>query len=136
MHQIYLVQRPKAQVQKNFYLLTKKKMITGTLSLGTSKFMGYCQLTPKHPPRRIDVRSVNWNSFHTALLYFTGSKKFNIDMRKRALDKNIMLNEYGVYKIDNKKDRNVVKEFQVDSEEDVFKIIGMDYVKPEDRNIV
>ena len=49
----------------------------------STKYMGFSKLKD-NPVRRIDIRFVPFNSFHTALLYFTGSGEFNKKMRKIA----------------------------------------------------
>ena len=47
---------------------------------------------------QVDLRVVPPASFGAALLYFTGPKAFNIELRKRALEQGLKLNEYGLYK--------------------------------------
>ena len=93
------------------------------------KYMGYCKLK-KYPVRRIDIRYIPYDSYHTALLYFTGSGLFNTKMRKLAERLGYLLNEYGLYKLkDNKKIRIKIK-----SEKDVFNVLGLEYLIPEKRN--
>lgn len=62
-------------------------------------------------------------SFGSALLYFTGSKETNITMRKIAIRKGLKLNEYGVYRGE---ERVAGK-----TEEEVFRSLGMQYIEPE-----
>lgn len=88
------------------------------------KYMGFCRLGNK-PIRRIDIRYFPYESYYTALLYFTGSANFNRNMRSRALKNNFKLNEYGLFKNSTK--------INVKSEEDVFIHLGMRYVSPEMR---
>ena len=45
---------------------------------------------------QVDLRHVPRASFGAALLYFTGSKAHNIELRKIAIDKGLSLNEYGL----------------------------------------
>jgi DNA polymerase (family 10) len=45
---------------------------------------------------QVDLRHVPKESFGAALVYFTGSKAHNIELRKIALDKGLSLNEYGL----------------------------------------
>jgi DNA polymerase (family X) len=47
---------------------------------------------------QVDLRVVPPASLGAALLYFTGPKAFNIELRKRALEQGLKLNEYGLYK--------------------------------------
>lgn len=106
--------------------MTDKNIIT--------KYMGFCQIDNKHPVRRIDIRFVPTSSYYSALLHFTGSGSFNQLMRHRAISLGYKLSEYGLYKVIDKKAEKFEK-VPVKSEEDIFKELGMKYVKPEDRSI-
>src|SRR5262249_59261396 len=46
----------------------------------------------------MDVRVVPAESYGAALQYFTGSKTHNIVIRKRAQDRGLKINEYGVFR--------------------------------------
>jgi DNA polymerase (family 10) len=72
---------------------------------------------------QVDCRVVEQKSFGAALLYFTGSKNFNIKMRKLAIKKGLKISEYGVFK------RN--KFVCGRTEEEIFKYFGMSYIEPE-----
>lgn len=72
---------------------------------------------------QVDCRVVEEKSFGAALLYFTGSKNFNIKLRQLAIKKGLKINEYGVFR----KNRFVVGK----TEEEIFKILGLEYVEPE-----
>jgi len=89
-----------------------------------SKYMGFCKFE-KNPIRRIDIRFVPYESYPTALLYFTGSGNLNKLMRQVAKDQDYKLNEYGLFK--------GKRRIEIKTEEEVFKILGMDYLPPEDR---
>jgi DNA polymerase beta len=94
-----------------------------------TKFMGFCQFSKKLPVRRIDIRYVPYNSYYTALLYFTGSGSFNQNMRQNVKKLGYKLNEYGLYK----KTGDTYKNIKISSEEDIFEKMGFDYVVPEKR---
>ena len=79
-------------------LLNQKKFLIEELSLGKTKYMGICKLNKKSIPRRIDIRYFKKDSYGAALLYFTGSKKFNKMIRQKALNNGLKLNEYGLFK--------------------------------------
>ncbi len=49
---------------------------------------------------QVDVRVVEPEEFGAATLYFTGSKAHNIELRQRAIDRNMILNEYGLFELD------------------------------------
>ncbi|MCP3938167.1 MAG: PHP domain-containing protein, partial [Actinomycetia bacterium] len=46
---------------------------------------------------QVDVRVVEPEQFGAATLYFTGSKAHNIALRQRAIDRGMLLNEYGLF---------------------------------------
>jgi len=72
---------------------------------------------------QVDCRVEKDKSFGAALLYFTGSKNFNIKLRQLAIKKGLKINEYGVFK---------EKRFVCGrTEEEIFKILGMPYIEPE-----
>ena len=86
--------------------------------------MGFCKLKNKEV-RRIDIRFVPFQSYYSALLYFTGSYQLNQEMRQIAKKLGYKLNEYGLYK--NKK---LIK---VNSEKDIFDKLKMKYKEPKYR---
>jgi DNA polymerase (family 10) len=47
--------------------------------------------------RQVDLRTVTEESFSAAWIYFTGSKEHNVFLRGRARERNLTLNEYGLY---------------------------------------
>jgi len=116
--------------------LLDKKYIVGELSKGDTKFNGISRYDSKSKARRIDIRYISMENFYPALLYFTGSGNFNIDMRKRAKSMGYKLSEYHLYKLDetNKKSVNETP-ILVSSEEEIFEILGMNFLKPEQREM-
>jgi DNA polymerase beta len=88
--------------------------------------MGICKLVKNYPLRRIDIRYMPYESFYSAILYFTGAKDFNRKMRYIADSMGYTLNEYGLF------DENG-KPFIVTSEKDIFNILGMEYLTPDKR---
>lgn len=113
--------------------LKKRKILVDNLTdfNNNTKYMGFSKL-PRKPVRRIDVRFVPFESYYYALLYFTGSYQLNREMRILAKQKGYKLNEYGLFKIleDGKISRSKIK---VNSEEDIFKKLNMDYLEPNQR---
>ena len=96
-----------------------------------TKYMGISMHPKKKIARRIDIKFVPYNSFGSAILYFTGSKNFNEKMRGDAKRKGYTLNEYGLYKIANGK-KNLISCF---NEKDIFDELNMEYVEPTKRDI-
>ncbi|MFH0826305.1 MAG: DNA polymerase/3'-5' exonuclease PolX [Candidatus Omnitrophota bacterium] len=74
---------------------------------------------------QVDCRVVEPKSFGAALLYFTGSKNFNIKLRQLAIRKNLKVNEYGIFR----KHSFVAGR----TEEEIFKKLNLEYVEPEMR---
>jgi DNA polymerase/3'-5' exonuclease PolX len=89
-----------------------------------SKYMGIYKLNKDY--RRIDIRYVPYESFYTAILYFTGPKEFNKKMRNIAISLGYKLNEYGLYDKNNKM-------FKIIKEQDVFNKLNMSYLNPHER---
>jgi hypothetical protein len=108
--------------------LIKDKFIIDSLTDVTvpTKYMGLCKFN-NNPIRRIDIRFIPNESYYYALLYFTGSKDFNKKMRLIAINMNYTLNEYGLYNEKNKL-------FKVNSEKEIFDLLGMEYVDPQYRS--
>jgi len=106
--------------------LKNKKMIIDDLTTDTSntKYMGFSKLNDNHI-RRIDIRFVPFQSYHSALLYFTGSFQLNRQMRQIAKKLGYKLNEYGLYKNN--------KLIKVKSEKDIFDKLKLDFKKPKFR---
>jgi DNA polymerase/3'-5' exonuclease PolX len=108
----------------------KNKLIIDNLtSLGEKKYMGVCKLNKTSKARRIDIRCVNSYEYYAAIIYFTGSAKFNIYLRNKALKKGYKLNEYNLEKISNK------QKIYIKYEKELFEILDIEYVSPKKRNI-
>ncbi|QDU92989.1 DNA polymerase/3'-5' exonuclease PolX [Lignipirellula cremea] len=50
---------------------------------------------------QIDLRVVPARSFGAALQYFTGSKEHNVELRGRAKQQGLKINEYGVFRVED-----------------------------------
>ena len=87
-----------------------------------TKYMGFSKYKD-NPIRRIDIRYVPYDVYHSALLYFTGSVTLNINMRKIAEKMGLKLSEYGLTKEDGSK-------LSITSEYDIFKILKIEYLPP------
>ena len=99
----------------------------------TNKAMAFClsidyntKEVNKKIIRRIDFLYVPFEEYATSLFYFTGDKHFNQYIRKYAKSKGYKLNEHGLYKNDIKID-NIL------TEKDIFKELGLSYIKPAER---
>jgi len=79
-----------------------------------------------------DLRVVSDAEYPFALMYFTGSKEHNIVMRQRAIERDLRLNEYGLFR--SKTETRDPKLLQVcKTEEEIFEKLGLHYIPPEMR---
>jgi DNA polymerase (family X) len=85
-----------------------------------------------------DLRIVPAENVGAALLYFIGSKEHNVKLRGLALDKEMTLNEWGLYDLaDHEKaakktgEPPKLKPLASKTEAEVYKKLGMAYVEPE-----
>jgi DNA polymerase beta len=112
--------------------LELEKYIEETLAKGEKKFMGICKLYRHRTSRRLDMIYTQKENYPFALLYFTGSGQFNIEMRNHALSLGYSLNEYGLKNSKGEnKDKLVDHKFK--TEEDIFDFLDIKYIKPSDR---
>jgi len=77
-----------------------------------------------HQDFQVDLRVVKEDSYGSALLYFTGSKAHNIKLRNMAQDENYKINEYGMFKDEDKKVAGK-------NEEEIYKVLNIEYIEPE-----
>jgi len=112
-------------------VLEKAGILTGHLTAkGKTKYMGVCK-GPSGIGRRIDIRFVDHTSLGAAMLYFTGSGKFNKIMRYHANTRGFTLNEYGLYTyVNGVKGDNPIP---AKTEQDIFRILGFVYLTPTER---
>ncbi|MDA8164251.1 MAG: DNA polymerase/3'-5' exonuclease PolX [Desulfobacteraceae bacterium] len=75
------------------------------------------------PGVQVDLRVVPAESFGAALHYFTGSKAHNIAVRKLGVRRKLKINEYGVFRGDERVGGR--------TEEEVFGMVGLPFIEPE-----
>ena len=96
----------------------------------TTKYMGFLKYK-NNLVRRIDIRFVPYKYYYSALLYFTGSREFNRNIRKIAKSKGYKLSEYGLTRIIGKSQYEST--IPIKSEKDIFNILNIPYLEPEYR---
>lgn len=74
---------------------------------------------------QVDVRVVSCKSFGAALVYFTGSKQHNIDLRSLAIGKGWTLSEYGLFRKGSK------RRIGGKTEKEMYSKLGLSYIPPE-----
>jgi len=72
---------------------------------------------------QVDLRVVDPESYGAALHYFTGDKAHNVAIRRLGQQKNLKINEYGVFRGDQR--------IAGDTEESVFQSVGLPWIPPE-----
>jgi DNA polymerase/3'-5' exonuclease PolX len=97
-------------------------LVDDLTELGKTKYMGFLKYKD-NPVRRIDIRFIPYESYHSALLYFTGSAELNKKMRQIAKNKKLKLSEYGLFKENGEK-------IPINNERDVFDILEMEFLIP------
>lgn len=76
--------------------------------------------------RQVDMRIIDEKEWGAALLYFTGSKEHNIHLRQIAKDRDLKINEYGLFETKGDK-RRIAGE----TEESIYKKLGLSWIPPE-----
>jgi len=74
---------------------------------------------------QVDMRLVEADQFGAALQYFTGSQAHNIHLRKLAKDRELKINEYGVFRSDDG------SKVAGDTEQSVYQSVGVPWIEPE-----
>jgi len=84
---------------------------------------------------RVDLRITDPGEFGAALQYFTGSKAHNIRVRDRAIDRDLKVNEYGVFDIsgvdDPESSQRVGEKVAGHTEEEMYAALDLPLIPPE-----
>ena len=113
--------------------LKESEYILDELVSGDKKWMGYVRVGSAAAPgkaRRLDLLLTTRAEYAYALLYFTGSDKFNVAFRKYAGDKGYTLNEHTMVPL---KGSAAPVPPGMKGEKDIFAFLGLRYVPPEER---
>jgi DNA polymerase beta len=120
--------KPAAQVSE-FYnlvqLLEDKAILVASFAYGSTKYMGVAKL-PNHPARHLDLTLYSRDVYPFALLHWTGSREFNIRLRKIALEKGYSLSEYGLSSTKGRVPK-------LETEHQILEFLLGYYVEPKDR---
>lgn len=76
---------------------------------------------------QVDLRVVPAESFGAALQYFTGSKEHNVVLRGLAKQRGLKINEYGVYRVEGKKETYLAGA----TEAEVYGVLDLPVFPPE-----
>lgn len=102
--------------------------ITDILALGEHKCMAISHMY-NGKSRRLDLLMTPDEEYAYALLYFTGSDRFNVAFRTYALEKGYTLNEHKLVAIRD----GVALVPYMKTEKDIFKFLGLRYIEPSKR---
>ena len=121
---VLIMDNPKFNFKEYISKLIDSNYIIEVLAFGKTKFMGIVKL-PNETVRRLDILIAPINEYYYSLLYFTGSNIFNIGFRHYVkINFDLSLSEHGFGKNIN---------YSIKSEEDIFKFLKLNYVKPKKR---
>jgi DNA polymerase (family 10) len=71
---------------------------------------------------QVDVRVVAPEQLGAALVYFTGSKAHNVELRQRAIDRGLLLSEYGLFEGE--------AVIAAATEADIYEALGLELIPP------
>lgn len=84
---------------------------------------------------RVDLRIVDPAEFGSALQYFTGSKDHNVHLRNVAIDRDLKMNEYGVFDVsevdDSDAGQRAGERVAGESEAEMYDALDLPYIPPE-----
>ncbi len=78
-----------------------------------------------HTGLKVDLRIVEPDQFGNLMQHFTGSKEHNMALRDAAVRKGLHVSEYGVL------DDSTGVTHRCEREEQVYELLGLDYIEPE-----
>jgi NAD-dependent DNA ligase len=105
-------------------VLIEKKIIVEVLSRGKNKCLVIAKIPKSTVYRRVDFLYATPSEFPFSILYFTGSKGFNVVMRGHALKMGYSMNEHGF---------TPAVDRQFKDERDIFDFLGLQYKSPQER---
>ena len=112
-------------------ILKEQEIIVGEMTKNsTKKFLGMCKIPSYSTVRRIDIMFIDYKSYYSSLLYFTGNKYFNLYLRNKCLENNFSLNEYYLKNLNND------EKIYLKDEKEIFKILNITYLDPDERNFL
>ena len=121
-----LIAAEEEHIARLFKVFTNNGRVTEILGKGDTK-----SSVRTTDGRQVDLRIVKPENFAAALMYFTGSKEHNVEMRSRARNKGMSLNEYGLYQLKEDGETNWDAPQDFKTEADIYKLLDLNFVPPE-----
>lgn len=128
-------------IMNTFYInLVKKNIITqdNVISKGPIKIMAVAAIDKIH--RHLDIFYYTADVYPFALLFTTGSKEFNVNMRNYAIKKGYSLNERNLTinspsgpPVSEDEYKRVISKSKPETEVDIFNFLDFKYLAPRDR---
>ena len=118
----------KANLELYVKMLEGFGYIEEILALGEHKCMAISRMY-NGKARRLDLLMTPDEEYAYAILYFTGSDRFNVAFRQYAIDKGYTLNEHTLTPIK----AGVQTPPYMKTEKDIFKFLGLRYIDPSKR---
>ncbi|HVX25615.1 MAG TPA: DNA polymerase/3'-5' exonuclease PolX [Parafilimonas sp.] len=118
-----LIAAKKSNWKKIIAHFTSLPFVTQVIAKGETK----ASVIIEEINKQADVRIVHPEEWGAALLYFTGSKNHNVHLRTIAKSKGYKISEYGLF------DAHTNKFICGETEADVYKKLGFDWIEPEMR---
>jgi DNA polymerase/3'-5' exonuclease PolX len=114
--------------------MTQMNYVVAKLAGGAKKWMGYITLPGEGAiPRRLDLLLTPPSEFAYALLYFTGSDRFNVAFRRHCLDLGYTLNEHTMKPTAKGLAAGVRSVPVMTEEKDIFDFVSLRFVLPTER---
>ncbi len=111
-----------------FEVFVNHEMVVDVLGRGDTK----CSVRIQNG-HQVDLRIVSEKEYPAALMYFTGSKEHNIVLRQRARERGMALNEYGLFRLSDKKETDFEQPVETTSETEIYEKLDLHFVPPEHR---
>ncbi|CAG8741932.1 17175_t:CDS:2, partial [Funneliformis caledonium] len=118
--------------------LKNKGFCTDSFLMEPYKYLAICRLPPLNPKartylrRKIEISAVPYERYWLTILAKTGDKTFYKSLQKRAHEKGFKLSDTILAPIEQ---NNVVgKPLNINSENDIFRILNTKYLAPKDRD--
>lgn len=121
-----LIAAEEEHIPNLFEVFTTHERVTEILGKGDTK-----SSVRTTEGRQVDLRIVKAENFAAALMYFTGSKEHNVALRSRARERGMSLNEYGLFKLQEDGETNWDAPQPFETEADIYKLLGLNWVPPE-----
>lgn len=122
-----LITSKKLTLKRIVDILKKWGIITDVISMKKEKFMGIAHCpSGQYFYFHVDIVFLPKEQWGAGLLWFTGSKGFNIQMRSKAKKMGYTLNQHGLF---NKNGDQI----PVYTEKEIMNALGMKWVPPEKR---